>query len=142
MPRRTAMLTVVILAMTASTVVAAPLAVQPPPAPPGVTTVPAGPRTRCTTSGPAWVAYGIHTPNAPPRRGNRYLVDAWGLTCPKASALLRAMAPRIPANRDTRFPGPAGFTCTSRRDGAVKNRLYSVSCIRRNPAAMFSWQAN
>lgn len=101
--------------------------------------MPAGKQTTCTTTGPAWVAYGIHTPNAPPRKGTKYRVTAWGITCSKATALLKALVPKIPPNRNLRIAGPEGFKCKSRVDGLAKNRLYAISCIRLKPAAMFSW---
>jgi hypothetical protein len=104
--------------------------------------MPSGHQTTCTTTGPAWLAYGIHTPNAPPRRGTSYKVTAWGVQCASASTLLRSLSPRIQPNQTATVAGaPAGFTCKSRADGAAKNRLFTVSCIRLEPAAMISWQA-
>src|SRR3954470_20499737 len=94
-------------------------AAPPPPSPPGIPPMPSGPQQHCKTTGPAWVAYGIHTPNAPPIRGNQYRVTAWGITCAKTTQLLRVLAPKIPPNRTTVIPGaPAGFTCKSHADGS------------------------
>ena len=64
---------------------------------------------------------------------------AWGIPCSEAKAHLKALAPRVPPNRNKNIPGPAGFQCKSRVDGLFKNRLYEVSCLRRDPAAQFSW---
>ena len=121
-------------------VVTASVPAATPPPPPPITTMPAGKQTTCTTTGPIWVAYGIHTPNAPPLRGNKYLVKAWGISCIKAKALLKALTPKIPPNRNLTMIGPEGFTCKSRVDGLLKNRLYEVSCRRLKPAALFSWE--
>jgi hypothetical protein len=121
-------------------VVTAPVPAATPPPPPTITTMPAGKQTTCTTTGPIWVAYGIHTPNAPPLRGSKYLVKAWGISCSKAKALLKTLTPKIPPNRNLAMIGPEGFTCKSRVDGLLKNRLYEVSCRRLKPAALFSWE--
>jgi hypothetical protein len=122
--------------ITVSVQAATPPVPPPPPIPPQ----PAGKHTTCTTTGPAWVAWGIHTPNAPPRRGSTYQVKAWGIPCSKAKALLKALTPKIPPNRNLNITGPEGFKCKSRVDGLLKNRLYEVSCIRLKPAALFSWE--
>lgn len=91
-------------------------------------------------SGPAWSAWGIHTPNAPPRRGNQYLVNSWGIPCAQAKALLRALFPRVPAYSVGRFAGgPKGFACKGAASGLLKNRLYMGSCIRLSPATMIDW---
>jgi hypothetical protein len=130
-----------LLALTAVSAGATALAVPAPPQPPpAIPPVPKGPQTTCITTGPPWLAYGIHTPNAPPR-GNKYRVSAWGIPCSQAKTLLRALAPRIPPNRDATIPGPQGFTCKSRGDGASRNRVYTVGCLRRTPAATFGWEA-
>ena len=50
--------------ITVSVQAATPPLPPPPPIPPP----PAGKQTTCTTTGPAWVAWGIHTPNAPASR--------------------------------------------------------------------------
>src|SRR3954453_898177 len=115
----------------------------PPPLPPPPTlpAMPEGKQTTCRTTGPAWATWGIHTPNAPPRRGRTYLVKAWGIPCVEAKALLKQLVPKIPPNRNRNIAGPEGFKCKSSADGLPKNRLYKVSCIRLEPAALFNWQA-
>jgi hypothetical protein len=127
------------LGLLALGVLVAPVPAATPPPPP-IPTLPAGKQTTCTTTGPAWVAYGVHTPNAPPRRGTTYQVRAWGIACSKAKALLKALTPKIPPNRNLSIGGPEGFKCKSRVDGLAKNRLYEVSCTRLKPAALFSWE--
>ena len=88
-----------------------------------------------------WVAYGIHTPNAPPRKGSKYRVTAWGLTCKQGDGPLEGAHPPDPAEPEPeRSPGPQGFTCKSRADGLAKNRMFEISCTRLKPAAMFSWE--
>jgi hypothetical protein len=141
--RRT--VTLAIVALLGLAVVAgsagATAATEPPP-PPGIPTMPKGHQTSCTMTGPAWAAYGVHTPNAAPRRGNHYLVHAWGIPCSTAMNLLRALARTIPAHRAGTISGaPAGFHCKSSASGSTKNRLYEVACLRRAPAATFDWQA-
>jgi len=103
--------------------------------------MPAGKPTTCRTTGPAWAAWAIHTPNARPLRGRSYLVTAWGIPCVEAKALLKQLVPKIPPNRNRNIAGPEGFKCKSSADGLPKNRLYKVSCIRLEPAALFNWQA-
>ena len=91
-------------------------------------------------SGPAWKEWGIHTPNALPRKGNRYLVDAWGIPCSQAKALVRAFFPRVPAYSTGKLSGgPKGFKCRGGASGLFKNRMYAGSCLRLSPAATFSW---
>lgn len=127
------------LAAAASHGESTPLALPPPPA---ITMLPAGPRTSCRMSGPAWVLYGVHTPNGPPRRGSMYLVHAWGISCAKAKELLRAFFPRIPAHPMGKISGaPKGYTCKGRdAPGTVtKSRPHDGSCIRLQPATMFDW---
>src|SRR3954454_6075371 len=124
--------------ITASVQAAPP---PPLPPPPTIPTMPAGKQTTCRTTGPAWATWGIHTPNAPPRRGRTYLVKAWGIPCTEAKALLKGLVAQIPPNRNRNIAGPEGFKCKSSADGLAKNRLYKVSCIRLEPAALFSWQA-
>ena len=102
--------------------------------------MPKGHSTRCTMSGPAWSAWGIHTPNAPPRRGTQYLVTSWGIPCGQAKALLRVFFPRVPAYSVGRIAGaPKGFACRGAANGLSKNRLYMGSCIRLSPATMIDW---
>ena len=102
--------------------------------------MPKGHSTRCTMSGPAWSAWGIHTPNAPPRRGTQYLVTSWGIPCGQAKALLRVFFPRVPAYSVGRIAGaPKGFVCRGAANGLSKNRLYMGSCIRLSPATMIDW---
>lgn len=118
---------------------ARPLAVTPPP---GIPPMPKGPQTSCTMTGPAWVAYGVHTPNAPPRRGNRYLVHAWGISCGRAKQLLRAFFPKLPAHPMGKLAGgPKGYTCKGRdpKGTTTKNRLHDGSCLRLDPATTFDW---
>jgi hypothetical protein len=130
-----------VLAVVVGSVGATPLAVPKPPPPSSIPPMPKGPTTRCTMTGPAWAAYGIHTPNSPPRRGNQYQVTAWGIPCSKAKGLLRALFHKIPPHRTGKLAGaPQGFTCKSVADGSTKNRLYSVNCLRLTPAATFGWQ--
>jgi len=124
-------------------IIASVQAAPPPPPlppPPTIPTMPAGKQTTCRTTGPAWATWGIHTPNAPPRRGKNYLVKAWGIPCSEAKALLKALAPKIPPNRNRNIVGPEGFKCKSSADGLRKNRIYKVSCIRLDPPALFSWE--
>ena len=93
--------------------------------------------------GPAWVAYGVHTPNGPPRRGDRYRVTAWGISCSKARELLKAFFPKIPAHPMGKLKGaPAGFTCKGiDPPGTVtKNRMHDGTCRRNDPPATFSWE--
>lgn len=134
---------VLVLAAAAGSAGATPVAVPRPP-PPAIPTLPKGQQTLCSTiTGPACAAYGVHTPNSPPRRGNQYQVYAWGIPCSKAKELLRAFILKIPAQKTGRkIPGaPKGFTCKS---GAApdpsKNRLYVVHCVRLTPAGWFGWQ--
>jgi hypothetical protein len=118
-------------------------ATSPPPLPPGssIPQMPKGSQTRCTMSGPAWAEWGIHTPNAPPRRGNRYLVTAWGIPCSQAMARVRAFFPKVPPYSTGQLSGgPKGFTCKGRASGLEKNRMYMGSCVRLKPAAMFFWE--
>jgi hypothetical protein len=107
---------------------------------PTIPAMPAGKQTTCRTTGPAWATWGIHTPNAPPRRGRTYLVKAWGITCREATAFLKSLVPKIPPNRNRNITGPEGFKCKSTADGLLKNRLYKIQCIRLDPAALFSWE--
>lgn len=108
---------------------------------PSVPQMPKGSSTRCTMSGPAWSAWGIHTPDAPPRRGNRYLVTSWGIPCGQAKALLRVFFPRVPAYSIGRLTGgPRGFACKGDGSGLLKNRLYAGSCVRLSPATMIYWE--
>ena len=92
--------------------------------------------------GPRWVLYGVHTPNGPPLRGDRYLVQAWGLTCSRAVELLRAFFPKIPAHPMGKLKGgPKGYACKGRDDpGTVtKNKGHDGSCRREKPPATFDW---
>src|SRR3954453_17350142 len=134
-------LAIVLLALgLIASVQAAP---PPPPLPPPPTTIPTmpeGKQTTCRTTGPAWATWGIHTPNAPPRRGKKYLVKAWGIPCVEAKGLLKQLVPKIPPNRNRNIAGPEGFKCKSSAFGLAKNRLYQVNCIRFEPAALFSWE--
>ena len=117
---------------------AAPTAPNPPP---GIPELPAGPQTQCTTTGPTWVLYGVHDPNGPARRGNRYAVTAWGLTCARARALLTRFFPKVPPRSTRVFTGgPKGYTCKGRASGSDKNREHNGTCLRRkHPPATFSW---
>ena len=92
--------------------------------------------------GPAWVLYGVHAPNGPPRHGNRYLVHAWGITCKKARSYLRAFFPKIPPHpMGTLKGGPKGFKCKGRdpKGTVTKSKPHDGSCLRRKPAATFDW---
>ena len=115
-------------------------AATPPPPPPAIPTMPAGPTTRCTMTGPAWALWGIHTPNAPPLRGTRYQVTAWGITCRKAKGLVAAFFPRIPPHSTGNLAGaPAAFRCKGLSNGLLKNRMFAGQCVRLTPATLFSW---
>ena len=116
---------------------ARPLGVRPPP---GIPPPPKGPQTTCTMTGPAWVAYGVHAPNGPPRRGNRYLVHAWGISCGHAEQLLRAFFPKIPAHPMGKLTGgPKGYTCKGGdpKGTVTKSRTHDGSCLRMDPATTF-----
>ena len=122
--------------------VAAVASAQTPPPPP-IPTLPTGPHTSCTMKGPAWVLYGVHNPNGPPRHGNRYLVHAWGITCTKAKQYLKAFFPKIPPHpMGTLRGGPKGFKCKGRdAPGTVtKSKPHDGSCLRLKPAATFDWE--
>src|SRR3954454_1949706 len=114
----------------------------PPPLPPPTTipAMPEGKQTTCRTTGPAWATWGIHTPNAPPRRGRSYLVKAWGIPCIEAKALLKQLVPKIPPNRNRNIAGPQGFKCKSSAFRLAKNRIYQVNRIRFEPGGLFSWE--
>ena len=110
-----------------------PLLPQPP-------SVPKGPPTRCRVTGPGWAIWGVHTPNGPPRRGNQYLVNAWGIPCSKARTLVLAFFPTIPAHAMGKLAGgPKGFICKGLASGLTKNRMYTGTCLRFAPAAEFDW---
>src|SRR3954453_689155 len=134
-------LAIALLALGATTASAQGATPPPLPPPPTIPAMPEGKQTTCRTTGPAWATWGIPTPNAPPRRGRSYLVKAWGIPCVEAKALLKQLVPKIPPNRNRNIAGPEGFKCKSSADGLPKNRLYKVSCIRLEPAALFNWQA-
>ena len=102
--------------------------------------MPKGPTSYCTMTGPAWALWGVHTPNAPPLRGTKYRVTAWGITCSKAKVLLTAFFPKIPPHGTGKLAGgPAAFNCKGLSDGLLKNRMFAGQCIRLSPATMFSW---
>jgi hypothetical protein len=130
------------LGVLAGVALASPPA-APPPLPPAssIPEMPKGSQTRCTMTGPAWTEWGIHAPNAPPRRGNKYLVTAWGIPCGQARALVRAFFPKVPAYSIGRLSGgPKGFSCKGGAGGLEKNRMYMGTCVRLKPAAMFFWE--
>lgn len=142
--RRASILVVVLslaLAEMAGFAVAGSATTPPPPAPPPVIPkMPKGSQTRCTTTGPAWSLWGVHTPNAPPRHGNKYLVTAWGIPCIQARTLVRAFFPKVPAYSTGKLSGgPKGFTCKGGGSGLMKNRMYAGSCIRLAPATLIGW---
>jgi hypothetical protein len=117
-----------------------PAALKPPPPPP-ITAMPTGPTTRCTMTGPAWVVWGVHTPNAPPSRGKRYQVTSWGIPCSKATVLVRAFFPKIaPHSTGNLAGGPKGFRCKGASSGLLKNRMYAGQCVRLTPPTMFHWE--
>jgi hypothetical protein len=102
--------------------------------------MPKGSQARCTMTGPAWSEWGIHAPNASPRHGNRYLVTAWGISCGRATALLRAFFPKVPAYSIGKLSGgPTGYRCKGGASGLEKNRMYAGNCVRLSPAAMITW---
>jgi hypothetical protein len=137
--RASILILVIVVAMASAAAAASAGQPLPPGVVPGQLTMPSGHTSYCRTTGPGWIAYGIHTPNAPQRTGTHYDVSAWGVSCPTATQLLHTVQART---RDATIPrSPAGFTCKSRADGAAKNRLYSVTCRRTNPPAMFWWEA-
>ena len=141
--RRTSIvLSVCLLALAALMSFAGAAAATSPPVPPTtIPQMPQGRQTTCTMTGPAWTEWGIHTPNAPPRRGNRYAVTAWGIPCGKAVALVRAFFPKVPAFSVGKLSGgPKGFTCKGTASGLEKNRMYTASCVRLSPATMVFWQ--
>ena len=110
--------------------------------PKGIFSPPKGKQTSCKMKGPAWVLYGVHAPNGPPRHGNRYLVHAWGITCKKARSYLRAFFPKIPPHpMGTLRGGPKGFKCKGRdpKGTVTKSKPHDGSCLRRKPAATFDW---
>jgi hypothetical protein len=117
-------------------------ATSPPPVPPSIPEMPQGSQTRCTMTGPAWTEWGIHTPDAPPRRCNKYLVTAWGISCGKAMAMVRAFFPKVPAYSSGKLlsGGPKGFRCKGTASGLEKNRMYTASCVRLSPATMLFWE--
>ena len=120
-------------------------AATPIPTPPTtIPTLPTGARTSCRTTGPASTLYGVHAPNGPPRRGDRYLVHAWGISVPaRAVTLLRALFPRIPAHpTGTILGAPKGYRCKGRdAPGTVtKSKPHDGSCIRLRPPAMLDWE--
>jgi hypothetical protein len=120
-----------------ATLAATPL----PPPPTGIPTMPKRPTTYCTMTGPAFALWGVHTPNAPPGRGNKYRVTAWGITCSKAKSLVAAFFPKVPPySTQTLAGGPKGFRCTGTASGLTKNRMYAGSCIRLAPATKFNWE--
>ena len=91
-------------------------------------------------TGPAWSLWGVHTPNAPPRRGIQYQVNAWGIPCSNAKALVRVFFPKIPPHSTGKLAGgPKGFTCKGIASGLTKNRMYTGSCLRLAPATTFDW---
>jgi hypothetical protein len=117
-------------------------ATPPPPKPPPIGELPKGPRTTCTMKGPGWILYGVHTPNGPPRHGDRYAVHAWGITCLKARVLLKAFFPKLPAHPMGKLKGgPAGYQCKGIDDpGTVtKSKPHDGVCRRAHPAATFDW---
>ena len=138
------MLSVVLLTLAGlSGFAEAALTTSPPPLPPvsSIPAMPKGSQTRCTMTGPAWTEWGIHTPNAPPRKGNKYLVTAWGIPCSQAMALVRAFFPKVPAYSIGQLSGgPKGFRCKGTASGLEKNRMYMGSCVRLTPATMFFWE--
>jgi hypothetical protein len=146
--RKTAVQLAVLFALVvgvAGGLVATSHATTPPPLPPPGydPTLPKGPHTSCTMTGPAWAEWGIHTPNAPPGRGNRYRVLAWGVPCSQVTVLLRTFFPKIPPHPVGKLSGgPKGFTCKGESSGRLKNRDYAGGCLRLTPAAMFSWGPN
>jgi hypothetical protein len=131
-----------VFVLALASVDAAPATYAPPqPPPPAIPPMPKGPTTRCTTTGPAWALWGIHTPNSPPLRGNRYLVQAWGIPCSKAKVLVRAFFPKIPPHSTGNLAGgPKGFRCKGLSNGLLKNRMYAGQCVRLKPATMFNWE--
>ena len=120
---------------------ARPTATPPPVPPPTIPALPNGNRAECTMTGPAWAVWGVHAPNAPPRRGSQYHVTAWGITCSKAKGLVAALFPRIPPHSTGSLSGaPTGFRCKGLSTGVPKNRMYAGSCVRLAPATMFNWE--
>jgi hypothetical protein len=129
-----------VLAWAVGSTSAQPAAPPQPLPPTGIPTMPKGPTTKCTTTGPAWAVWGVHTPNAPARRGTKYVVSAWGIPCSKAKGLATAFFPKIPPHsRGTLAGGPKGFRCKGLSDGLLKNRMYAGQCVRLTPATMFAW---
>ena len=138
--RRPIVVMAVTLALADLTGVAGAGLVATPPAP-SIPQMPTGPRTRCAMTGPAWSVWGVHTPNAPPRRGRQYLVTSWGIPCHQATTLVRAFFPHVPPHAIGKLSGaPKGFTCRGAASGLAKNRMYAGSCVRLSPAAMIDWE--
>lgn len=133
---------IVAVALLAPAAVHATSPPPPLPMPTSIGELPKGRQTTCTMKGPSWVLYGVHTPNGPPRRGDRYLVHAWGITCGKARLLLAAFFPKLPAHPMGKLKGgPAGYQCKGIDDpGTItKSRPHDGTCRRAHPAAMFYW---
>ena len=99
--------------------------------------------TTCTMKGPAWKLYSAQAPDGPPRHGNRYRVNAWGIACKKARAYLRRFLPKIPAHpMGTLKGGPKGYRCVG-GDAAgtvTKSEPHDGTCKRRGSSKRFSWR--
>jgi hypothetical protein len=104
---------------------------------------PAFKHSTCTMKGPSWVLYSAQAPDGSPRRGNRYRVHAYGITCKKARHYLRAFFPKIPPHpMGTIEGGPRGYRCkgADKPGTETKSEPHDGRCKRRGSPKRFSWR--